>query len=122
MSAQPEALRLADRLTAIFENAMWVNYGAISKSTVEKAAAELRRQHAEIERLREVGVGYSQQTMDAVVREREKLREANAELLEALRGMVALEEGNLRGGDDDDISIELRCARAAIAKAEGVKP
>ena len=90
MSTQPEALRLADRLTNFAEQDRlqhadsWELLGA---------AAELRRQH-----------------------------EVIAELLEALRGMVALEEETLRNYDDDDISIELRHARAAIARAEEVKP
>jgi hypothetical protein len=112
VSEQDEALRLADAM----DNTL------VCGLRGRQAAAELRRLHAEVETLRETGIGYSQQTIDAVVREREKLREANEELLEALRGMVALEEQNLRGGDDDDISIELRRARAAIAKATEMKP
>jgi hypothetical protein len=75
VSKQPEALWLADLLDG----------DPNSKAQHDEAAAELRRLYAEIERLRDAGVGYSQQTMDAVVREREKLREANAELLEALK-------------------------------------
>ena len=44
------------------------------------------------------------------------------ELLEALRLMVALEEENLRSGDDIDVCFELESARAAIAKATWVAP
>ena len=44
---------------------------------------------------------------------------AAPELLEALRGMVALEEENLRSSDDIDVCFELESARAAIAKATG---
>ena len=50
----------------------------------------------------------------------EKEREACAELLEALRGMLALdEEHHQRGHCDDDVCTEVRKARAAIAKATG---
>ena len=79
MSTQPEALRLAEELEYCASRELYRYMG------LDDAAAELRRLYAEIERLRDAGVGYSQQTMDAVVREREKLREANAELLEALK-------------------------------------
>ena len=42
------------------------------------------------------------------------------ELLEALRGMLALdEEHHQRGHCDDDVCAEVRKARAAIAKATG---
>lgn len=112
MTTQPEALRLADELEDC----------RVPLPLERKAAAELRRLYAEIERLRDASVGYSQQTMDAVVREREKLREANAELLEALKELLAL--------PDYDGTVETSTARreakhkarAAIAKAEEVKP
>ena len=42
----------------------------------------------------------------------------NAEMLEALKGMVALEEENLRSGDDEDVCQEVRAACAAIYRAE----
>jgi hypothetical protein len=101
VSEQPEALRLADALEAS------VVYGYDDTA----AAAELRRQHAEIERLRDAGVGYSQQTMDAVVREREKLREANAEMLAVLNEIMSWEE--------NEQALWAKKARAAIAKATG---
>lgn len=44
----PEALRLADALSAECESVAKV----VKYSTAKKAAAELRRQHAEIERLK----------------------------------------------------------------------
>ena len=47
---------------------------------------------------------------------------AAPELLEALRGMLALdEEHHQRGHCDDDVCAEVRKARAAIAKATGEK-
>ena len=49
-----------------------------------------------------------------------RLHEVNRELLEALRGMLALdEEHHQRGHCDDDVCTEVRKARAAIAKATG---
>ncbi len=104
MNEQPEALRLADALDS----------APYSSGCTNEAAAELRRQHAEIERLRDAGVGYSQQTMDAAVREREKLREVNAELLEALKLAQSII------GHPEDAHSKL--ISAAIAKVEEVKP
>lgn len=58
--------------------------------------------------------------------ERFRTQEANArliaaapELLDALRGLLALEEENIRGCDDIDVCAEVQFARAAIAKATG---
>ena len=49
-----------------------------------------------------------------------RLHEVNQELLEALRGMLALdEEHHQRGHCDDDVCAEVLKARAAIAKATG---
>ena len=49
-----------------------------------------------------------------------RLHEVNHELLEALRGMLALdEEHHQRGHCDDDVCAEVLKARAAIAKATG---
>jgi hypothetical protein len=45
MAEQPKAIRLADELDSEFTT------GRINNHTGRKAAAELRRQHAEIERL-----------------------------------------------------------------------
>lgn len=44
---------------------------------------------------------------------------AAPDLLEALQGMLSLEESDLRGYDDTDVCKELEDARAAIAKATG---
>ena len=48
-----------------------------------------------------------------------RLIAAAPELLDALRGLLALEEENLRGYDDIDVCAEVQFARAAIAKATG---
>ena len=51
MSEQPEALRLADRLDML--SSLFVTYGPEKGERLcANAAIELRRQHAEIERLR----------------------------------------------------------------------
>lgn len=44
---------------------------------------------------------------------------AAPELLEALRGMLSLDEAHQRGHADEDVCAEVRAARAAIAKATG---
>lgn len=48
-----------------------------------------------------------------------RLIAAAPELLDALRGLLALEEENLHGYDDIDVCAEVQFARAAIAKATG---
>jgi hypothetical protein len=132
VSEQPEALRLADALKGqvqvnprVGENDSDCGYVHELDKLIDEAAAELRRLYAEIERLRDTGVGYSQQTMDAVVREREKLREANAELLEALQLALSAHGRMLMSDPPQDAwkayGVEGK-ARAAIAKATEVKP
>jgi len=51
-------------------------------------SAELVVLRAEVERLREAGVGYSQQTVDAITKERDALRARVAELEKALGAML----------------------------------
>ena len=49
-----------------------------------------------------------------------RLIAAAPELLEALEGMLAIDQENhQRGHDDDDVCKEVQTARAAIAKAKG---
>ena len=81
MSTQPEALRLADRLTDF--------------------AKQDRLQH-----------GYSWELLD-VAAELRRLHAVNAELLEALRNLARMSEA---------VAVAEGRARAAIAKAEEVKP
>jgi hypothetical protein len=83
----PEALQLADLLTAIAEDPMWSAHGEISKSAALRIADELRRLHA-----------------------------VNAELLQALKRLMG-ETTTM-----EDALDAARQARAAIAKAEEVKP
>ncbi len=91
MSEQPEALRLADILTAISEDPMWACHGEIDKITAEKTAAELRRLHA-----------------------------VNADLLGVLDSLAAWYDGEVGAHMDEPHAAEV--ARAAIARAEEVKP
>lgn len=52
MTTEPEALRLADRLQASADDPMWADHAEIRKVTANRAAAELRRLHAEVEALK----------------------------------------------------------------------
>lgn len=117
---QPEALRLADDCEGIGETDGWPQ--------LIESAAELRRLHQENEKLREAGVGYSQQTMDAVVREREELRRLNAELLvaikhcrNAIQGGTPFPTNDHRGaGFQQDFGVAfVNYLNSTIAKAEG---
>jgi hypothetical protein len=96
VSTQPEALRLADLLTAIAEDPMWSAHGEISKSAALRIAAKLRRLHA-----------------------------VNAELLQALKLALSAHGRMLMSDPPQDAwkayGVEEK-ARAAIAKAEEVKP
>ena len=107
--SQPKALFLADVIKA----------DPASKTHHDEAAAELRRLHAENERLHQINQshemklsvrGYEIQIEDLMLAHAE-LRERNAELLEAL------DEIAINTHDD----TAERVARAAIAKAEAQK-
>jgi hypothetical protein len=123
MTTQPEALRLAENLTAP---------RALRTATAVDAAAELLRLHAENEMLwkeREE----PHQKIELYLREcnrledeRDELRKVNAELLEALRWIERRCPAQLLLKDLHRIHMEAAhdagaCARAAIAKAEGEK-
>jgi hypothetical protein len=126
VSTQPEALRLADALEAS------VVYGYDDTA----AAAELRRQHAEIKRLT---AAWNRQHARMVEEQAEaklwfenaqKVKEVNAELLEALRHLLtAVTFADPPKAFNGALCHEARvpvgfvdAARAAIAKAEEVKP
>lgn len=117
MNTQPEALRLADALEAY--------WGAdLGHDRERQAAAELRRLHAENERLHQINQshqmklsvrGYEIQIEDLRLAHAE-LRERNAELLEALKSTRAFVNSVApHGGLFERIN-------AAIAKAEGEQP
>ncbi len=103
MTTQPEALRLADYLDLDGKH---------------KCAAELRRQHADIEQLKAQVFLQMKWKTDAQ-NENERLLEINAELLEALEDL--LQEYDVQMSAYQEMDVQRR-ARAAIAKAEEVKP
>jgi hypothetical protein len=93
---------------------------------LSQAAAELRRLHAEIERL--TAAWHCQHVRKVEERAEaklwfehaQKLHAVNAELLEALRQIAKI--GNQPYGTDyEEIDEAREIARAAIAKAEGEK-
>jgi hypothetical protein len=109
MSTQPEAIRLADELADYSE-------GPYTAVVLEQAAAELRRLHAENERLHQINQSHE---MKLSVRgyeiQIEDLKAVNGELLVALRDLVDAITGRLDGE-----TIALHNALAVIKKAEGV--
>ena len=115
---RPEALRLADALT--FQVEIGGDLAELEQAAAE-AAAELRRLHAENERLHQINQshemklsvrGYEIQIEDLRLAHAE-LRERNAELLKALKSTRAFVNSVApHGGLFERIS-------AAIAKAEG---
>jgi chromosome segregation ATPase len=123
MTDQPEALRLAECL----DEPLYLMHGQ-----AHQAAAELRRLHAENERLHQINHahemklsvrGYEIQIEDLRLAHAE-LRERNAELLEALKNL----EKEFRKVYPiyyyaepwgHETNVPLQAARAAIAKAEG---
>ena len=48
-----------------------------------------------------------------------RLIAAAPKLLNALQGLIDLEEQHLRSNDDEDVSMELQLARQALAEATG---
>ena len=108
MSEQPEALRLAKMIEHY-------NAGVMSQKICEdylKAAAELRRLHGVVERLlRERSIN-----LEGGIRDTEriaKLEAQNAELLEALKGVL-----EVFVKPHAETLCEVIAARAAIAKGE----
>ena len=109
MTTQPEALRLAD----LIEEDPMTTWGYREAS--HAAAAELRRLHAENERLHQINQSHEMKlSVRGYELQIEDLKAVNQELLEALIhiGFAAM-----------DITCERKtirdAARAAIAKAEG---
>jgi hypothetical protein len=119
MSKKPEALRLAKELVSVHQG-----HADEGPSTFSEAAAELRRLHEENKLLHE---RHSFNNKEFV-----RLHSVNADLLEALKWMVANDDTN--EGDDPVERLGgqswneynsywingLNKARAAIAKATGV--
>jgi hypothetical protein len=128
MTTQSEALRLADAMTRALEQTdAEDDVVHVTRWFVEDSRAELRRLHAENERLHQINHahemklsvrGYQIQIEDLRLAHAE-LRERNAELLEALRVAVDSDLGRLWVWPESAKETWLTNARAAIAKAEG---
>jgi hypothetical protein len=110
VTTQPEALWLANDL----DRTLCVKHGLRDRN----AADELRRQHADIEQLKAQVFLQMKWKTDAQ-NESERLLEINAELLEALEDL--LQEYDVQMSAYQEMDVQRR-ARAAIAKAEEVKP
>jgi hypothetical protein len=114
MSEQPEALRLADWLD---------NYRTTPVDA--QAAAELRRLHAENERLHQINQSHEMKlSVRGYELQIEDLKAVNQELLETLKDTTdAIELWGTYASDyfqkKWDLHSDINAARAAIAKAEG---
>ena len=111
---QSAPLQLADSLENELEGYDGVSIPRTCQDIADKAAAELRRQHAENEDFRA--------TIDHLTRENAEqigeiveLKELRDELLEALRDCMR----RIDDGDDYGPDHAVTKARAAIAKAKG---
>jgi hypothetical protein len=109
MTAQPEALRLADELTKY-----------LGGNTATQAARELRRLHEEVELLAKA--------CDKIrVMHREEIKplldvhSLNLELLEALKSIMNTVDRHAQLGLEPAKNSPVAKARAAIKKAEGTE-
>lgn len=107
-----------DRAIAQIKAALDEPFGPITCAETELwfLLDRLDAKDAEIERLREAGIGYSQQTVDALTAERDKLRaavEALREVVQWTRGMF--QEAADRGDDDAGPVIEEHDAALRLA-------
>lgn len=102
---QPEALFLAD----ILEDA------GKPADIAEKAAAELRRLHLELERCKQVCAA----TSEGWRADAEKWKAQRDALLEATKLIVEFVDAPTEGKRPDVFVMRISKARAAIAKAEG---
>lgn len=106
MSKQPEALRLADAFD-------YAEFDVVEHG--QRVAAELRRLHAEKERLTDCLKKANDQA-ERFEREWYLLGDLNAELVEALQSLLDMDLAYRRGPKVED-AVEK--ARAALVKAEG---
>ena len=123
MSTQPKAIDLADRMER-FRSSSHVD----SEGTPYHVAvsAELRRQHAEIERLTASKQRLADQLeknnplIDEAAKELERLEAVNAGLLEALQ-WIELVFTDESMAQEREAELWLPMVRAAIERAEGGK-
>jgi chromosome segregation ATPase len=115
MSEQPTALRLAD----------WLEDQYDPTHNQEDAAAELRRLHAENERLHQINQSHEMKlSVRGYELQIEDLKAAIAELLETLKDATdAIEHWGAYSSDyfqqKWDLHSDINAARAAITRAEG---
>jgi len=109
MSEKPEALRLAD----------WCD--TFNTVQHDKAAAELRRLHEEVEHLHQINQSHEMKlSVRGYELQIEDLKAANQELLEALKRLHDATWLVSRGHYNEELhDIAVSKARAAIAKMEG---
>ena len=118
MSEQPEALRLADALNCATDD----DCGYCQPCVI---AAELRRLHAENERLHQINQSHEMKlSVRGYELQIEDLKAAVAELLETLRDATdAIEHWGSYSSEyfqqKWDLHSDINAARAAIARAEG---
>jgi hypothetical protein len=104
---QPEALRLADELD-----------GFHTAPHHKLAATELRRLHAENERLQQINQSHEMKlSVRGYELQIDDLKAVNRELLEALKNIKTDTDGRFSSHIGQDRAYAI--ARAAIAKAEG---
>lgn len=103
MTEQPEALRIAEELLALFG----------PTEIDERAAAELRRLH---ERETELAarLGETIPALEEAAAELDRLHELNVELVEALKTCEWVDDGGYGHAEYDPAKVA-----AALAKAEG---
>ena len=104
---QPEALRLAECIDG------WFHQDDMNIEDAMKAAAELRRLHAENADLEE-----AVRLLLTVVSERDRLEAQQDELLAALQALVKVTSWICENSYGDDMDAAFRQARAAVAKAK----
>ena len=103
MHQQPEALRLASMLRACFTD----------DALVTACAAELRRLHAENQRMASELARPMSSEATLVLHDNTRLRKINKQLLEALENLARLGNGEHYGNSDGNM-----IARAAIEAAK----
>jgi hypothetical protein len=126
MKEQPEALWLADAMTrALQQTDAEDDVIYVARWFVEDSRAELRRLHAENERLHQINQSHEMKlSVRGYELQIEDLKAANAELLEVLKPCLDWMESLRASGDVgywEWKNDEYTAARAAIAKAEGEK-
>lgn len=123
MSYTPEALRLADALEngSTYDVGSSVAYGWIRDDPTDAAAAELRRLHAENERLKAHIVGQTNRLDCELIPMAESLEAQRDALLGLCQELVKTFDMLKPNWASDEPSL-IKEFRAAIAKVDGSQP